>query len=186
MNVIEAIEARQSVKRFTDRPVNRAEIERLLDLAVLAPNHRMTEPWAFVVLGPETRRAFGEVLGARKARKAKDAAAAEAVLAKIVQEQASLPAMLMVTMKEAEDPEVRQEDYAATLMAVQNIMLAAVGMGLGTHLKTGAVMDDPGTRAAVGVEDGERIVAMLNIGEPAELPAAKPRSPAAERTRWLP
>jgi nitroreductase len=186
MNVVEAIEMRRSVKRFTDRPVGREEIERLLDLAVQAPNHRMTEPWGFVVLGPESRRAFGEVLGGRKARKVADAEAAEAVRAKVVREQEALPAMLMVTMKEAEDPEVRQEDYAATFMAVQNIMLGAVSMGLGAHLKTGAVMDDPGTRAAVGVDDDQRIIAMLNIGEPAELPSVKPRVAAAHRTHWLP
>lgn len=186
MDIIEAIEARRSVKRFTDRPVGREEIERLLELAVYAPNHRMTEPWHFLVLGPETRRKFGEVLGGRKARRVEDPEAAEAVRAKVAAEQEALPAMIMVTMKESADPETREEDYAATMMAVQNIMLGAMAMGLGTHLKTGAVMDDPGTRAAVGVEEGERIVAMINLGEPAELPHPKRRTPAREKTRWLP
>lgn len=186
MDIFEAIETRRSVKRFTDRPITREEIERLLELAVQAPNHRMTEPWGFIVLGPETRRKFGEVLGRRKARKVEDLEAAEAIRAKVAAEQEALPAMIMVTMKQSPEPETREEDYAATMMAVQNIMLGAVAMGLGTHLKTGAVMDDPDTRAAVGVGEDERIVAMINLGEPAELPNRKPRTPAREKTRWLP
>jgi nitroreductase len=81
---------------------------------------------------------------------------------------------------------MREEDYAATLMAVDNLCLAAVEMGLGTHIKTGAVMADPGARAAAGVADNERIVAIVNVGEPAEPGAAKPRQPASAHTQWRP
>jgi nitroreductase len=71
-------------------------------------------------------------------------------------------------------------------MAVQNICLAAVDLGLGTHIKTGAVMDDPAARAAAGVREGERIVAVINVGEPAEVPTPKQRAAAASHTTWLP
>ena len=64
----------------------------------------------------------------------------------------------------AEDPEIREEDYAAGMMAVQNIALAAAALGLGTHIKTGAVMQDPAARAAIGVGEGQRVIAMLNVG----------------------
>jgi hypothetical protein len=47
-------------------------------------------------------------------------------------------------------------------------------------------MDDPGARSAVGVPDNERIVALVNLGEPAELPTPKPRTAARERTVWVP
>ena len=67
MDVLEAIDTRRSIKEFTGRPVTREEIERLLEAAVQSPNHRMTEPWRFYVLGREARRAYGEALGARLA-----------------------------------------------------------------------------------------------------------------------
>jgi nitroreductase len=70
--------------------------------------------------------------------------------------------------------EIREEDYAAGMMAAHNITLAAVALGLGTHIKSGAVMDDPAARAAVGVADGDRIIATINLGEPATVPSAKP------------
>ncbi len=67
MPLIDLLRQRRSVKRFTDRPVTRAEIEALLDAAILGPNHRLTEPWRFYVLGPEAREAYGLAVGVRKA-----------------------------------------------------------------------------------------------------------------------
>lgn len=186
MNILDAIRSRRSIKKFTGREIDREQIERILEHAVLAPNHRMTEPWEFLVLGPETRRAYGGVLGARKAKRVEDPDAAAAVRDKVAGEHADLPGMIAVTMRKDENPEIREEDYAATWMAVQNLCLAAEEVGLGTHIKTGAVMDDPRAREALGVPDDRRIVAIVNLGEPAETPSEKTRTPAAEKTHWLP
>ena len=185
MDVMAAIETRRSIKKFTDRPVTREELEALFSAAARAPNHRMTEPWRFYVLGPQARRAYGRVLGVRKARRVDDPAAAAQVAVKVEDEHAALPGMIAMVVREDENPEIREEDHAAMMMGIENLALAAVAMGLGTHIKTGAVMQDPGARAAVGVTDDERIVAIINVGEPAETPAPKARRPAAEFTTWV-
>src|SRR6476661_2969271 len=185
MHPTELFPSRRSIREFTSREITRAEIETLLEHAVTAPNHRLTQPWKFFVLGPQARRAYGLALGARKAKKIEDPAAAEQLRQKIGDEHAALPAMIAVAISQNENPEIREEDYAAGMMAVQNIALAAVGLGLGTHIKSGAVMDDPAARAAIGVADGYRVIAMMNVGEPANVPAAKPRKSAAEVTTWL-
>jgi len=184
MHVADAIRERRSIKRFTDAPVTRDQMESLLSAAVLAPNHRLTEPWRFHVLGPHAREAYGRVLGARKAKKVQDPAVAQATIESVVAEHRALPAMLAVAVVRNENPEILEEDYAAVMMAIENLSLVAVSMGLGTHIKTGAVMADPAARAAVGARDDERIVAVLNIGVPAEVPVAKPRGSAASRTSW--
>src|SRR5688500_712436 len=185
MTILDAMRARRSIKEFSSREISRAEIEALLEAAVQAPNHRLTEPWRFYVLGPEARSAYGAVLGARKAKKVEDTAAAAEVSRKVVEKHAALPAMLAVSVVVAEDPEVREEDYAATWMAIENLSLAATAMGLGTHLKTGAVMNDSAARAAVGVPASERIVATLEIGEPSATPAPRARKPASSLTTWV-
>ncbi len=185
MNVSNAIAQRRSIKKFQDRPVTREEIEALLDAAVLAPNHHLTQPWRFYVLGPESRRRYGLALGERKARKLPDPEAANAVRDKTAAEYQGFPALIAVAQVMHEAPETREEDYAAIMQAIGNIMLAAVERGLGTHLRTGAVMDDPAARAAVGVSDGERIVAIVSIGVPAEVPPPKSRQGAASVTRWI-
>ena len=184
MNVIDAIAQRRSIKKFEDRPLSREEIEPLLDAAVLAPNHHLTQPWRFYVLGPEARRQYGLALGERKARKVADPDAANAVREKTAAEHVAFPALIAVAMVVDEKAETREEDYAAVMQAIGYLMLAAVARGLGTHMRTGGVMDDPAARAAVGVAAGERIVTLLSVGVPAELPAPKVRQEARTVTTW--
>jgi nitroreductase len=186
MRPSEAIQQRRTIKRFTERPISRGEIETLLAAATLAPNHRLTQPWRFYVLGPEARHGYGLALGDRKARKLEDPAAARAMREAVAAEHRALPAMLAVAMVTNENAEIREEDYAAVMMAIENLALTAVEMGLGTALKSGAVMDDPAARRAAGVRDGERIVAIVNLGEPAEVPPPKKREPASAMTTWMP
>lgn len=186
MDILDVMSTRRSIKSFTERAIPEEAIARMLETAVMAPNHRMTEPWRFYVLGPEARAAFGAALGARKAKRVEDPEAAAAVVSKVEESHRSLPGMLAVSTTLDENPEIREEDYAATFMAIQNLCLAAHALGFGTHVKSGAVMEDPNGRAAVGVGDDERIVATISLGEPAEVPDPKPRRPASELTTWVP
>ncbi|HEY2067157.1 MAG TPA: nitroreductase [Gemmatimonadaceae bacterium] len=186
MRPTEAIAQRRSIKRFTNRPVSRGEIETLLEAATLAPNHRLTQPWRFYVLGPDARYGYGLALGDRKARKLENAHAARAMRETVAAEHRALPAMIVVAVATNENPEIREEDYAAAMMAIENLSLAAVELGLGTHIKSGGVMEDPAARQAVGAKEGERIVAIVNLGEPADVPPPKKREPAAAFTTWVP
>ena len=94
MQLSDAIQKRQSIKRFTDRAVSRAEIETVLAAATQAPNHRLTQPWRFYVLGPEARYAYGLALGDRKAKKLEDPAAKHALRETIGLEHRALPSMI--------------------------------------------------------------------------------------------
>lgn len=185
MDIFELIRERRSVRNYTDREITRDEIEKLLETVVWAPNHRMTEPWRFHVLGPEARRGWGVALGKRKAKRVADPEAAQAVIEKVANTHEELPAMIAVAIVREENPEIAEENYAATYMGIQNLSLAAHAMGFGTQLKTGAVMDDPAARAAVGLPDDERIIAIIEMGERDGLPDPKPRKPATERTTWV-
>jgi nitroreductase len=182
----EAIRSRRSVKKFTSHPIDPALLESLLELAMLAPNHRMTEPWGFLILGPEARRAYGEVKGRLRAAKGKGGADPEPLIRKTVEEMEGLPALVAFTQKLDPDPEIREEDYATVYMGIQNFLLGAAAVGLGTHVRTGAALEAPRTREALGIADGERIVALVEVGEPGEEGRTKPRSPVEERIRWLP
>jgi nitroreductase len=186
MTIPVIIQQRRSIKKFTRRAVTRAEIETLLEAAILAPNHRLTRPWHFYVLGPESRYAYGMALGERKARKLPDPEAGRALRETVAAEHRDLPCMLAISIVQSENAEVREEDYAAAMMAIDNIALTAVALGLGTHIKTGGVMGDEASRAAVGVSDGERIVAIVNVGEPAEQPPPRKSERATACTVWRP
>lgn len=185
MHVDEAIRTRVSVKEYTDATVPEGTIRELLELAVLAPNHRMTEPLRFRVMSDAAKRAYGEALGARKAKNVDEPDVARQIVDKVVGYNLSIPSMIAVLVHEAENPEIREEDYATAFMAVQNLCLAAVARGLGTHIKTGAVMGEPSLREALGVPADHRLAAIVFVGEPAEVPDAKDRTPAAELTERI-
>src|SRR5215207_9276762 len=111
MHASEAIRARRSIKRFADRPVDREQIETLLEAATLAPNHRLTNPWRFYVLGPEARYAYGLALGQRKAKKLTDPEAARAMRETVAREHRDLPCMIAIASVTSDNPEIREEDY---------------------------------------------------------------------------
>jgi nitroreductase len=145
----------------------------------------MTEPWGFTVLGDEARRAYARVLGGRKSKKVTDPEAARLVREKVERNTMAVPALLIVTVDQHADPEIREEDVAATWMGIQNILLGAHARGLGGHIKTGAVMNDPELRDAWRVPVARRVVATLELGEPAGEPRLTEREPATTRTTWL-
>src|SRR3954470_10762798 len=98
MRASEAIRERRSIKRFIDRPVSREEIEALLAAATLAPNHRLTNPWRFYVLGPNAREAYGRALGERKAKKQTDPTKGAEVRETVAAEHRALPSMIAVAV----------------------------------------------------------------------------------------
>lgn len=184
MKTSDAIVQRRSIRSFTDRIPTRDELLVILQAATHAPNHRMTQPWRFYVLGPEARAAYGLALGNRKAKKAADEAAADAVRQRTSDDHRAAACMVAVAMVQNENLEIREEDYAATMMAVSLLTLSAVEHGMGTHIRTGAIMDDPAARAAADVAEGERIIAVLNVGFPAEMPPVRERKSVAEVSIW--
>src|SRR3954454_12443140 len=117
MNLEDALQQRRTIKRFSERPVSRPEIEKLIAAATLAPNHRLTNPWRFYVLGPNAREAYGRALGERKAKKQPDAAKGAELREAVAAEHRALPAMIAVAVVDSDNAEQREEDYAATMMA---------------------------------------------------------------------
>jgi nitroreductase len=186
VTVLEAIKSRRSTPKMRPDPVPREVIEQMLEAAVWAPTHRMTEPWRFYVLGGEAKRRFGDIRRRARAATLPDPQAPEAqrALDRVYQDTIATPMLVVVTVHEAEDPVRREEDLVATFMAVQNFMLAGVELGVGTYMRTGDILRDAEFRELLGVEDDRRIVAVVYVGYPADVPQ-KRRTPAAERTVWL-
>ncbi len=183
-DLFDSIQARRSHKRFKPKPVEPDQIRVLLDAAVTAPNHKLTEPWGFVVLGPRAQRAYADSkarLRFGESAEGEGKAKAEQMIADLL----AVPAVVGVTQKLDADPVRREEDYAAVFMAVENLLLAATALGLGSKLNTGNILEDVIFRSALGLPEGERLVTVVHLGEPAEEVPAKKRAMASEKTRWL-
>jgi nitroreductase len=187
MDAIEAIQRRTSVRRYRPDPVPRETIELLLECAVRAPNHKLTEPWRFAVLTGEAKTRLAEIKARHRLKRYPDPDSAEArsAMEKVRRETLDVPAVIVVMSRVHEDEILREEDYAAVMMATANLMTAAQSLGLGTYLKTGGVMGDPALGELVGLLDGYRIVGVLSLGYPAEAESPRRRRPAGDLTQWL-
>ncbi len=187
MDAIDAIQRRTSVRRFRPDPVPRETIERLLDCAVRAPNHKLTQPWRFAVLTGAARSRFAEIRARHRSKRYPDPESPEARAGgeKVRREALETPAFVVVMCAVNADELTREEDYAAAMMATENLMIAAESLGLGTYLRTGGVMRRPELAELVGLAEGFRVVGVVSLGFPADAAAPSRRRPAAELTRWL-
>jgi nitroreductase len=187
MDAIDAIQRRTSVRRFRPDPVPRATIERLLECAVRAPNHRLTEPWRFAVVTDAARAHLADIRAQHRLKRWADRTAPEAVAAgeKARREALETPAFVVVMTAVGGDETTREEDFAAAMMAIENLMIAAESLDLGTYLRTGAVMHEPALAELVGLPEGFRVAGVVSLGYPAEREAPRRRRPAAELTRWV-
>jgi nitroreductase len=187
MDAITAIRRRTSVRRFRPDPIPRETIETLLEAAVRAPNHKLTEPWRFAVLTDAARDRFAELRARQRLTRFPDPTSEEARSAtdKIRQETEQTPALIVVMCAVSPDPKTREEDYAAAMMATANLLTAAASLGLGTYLRTGGIMQDPEVTALAGLEQGFRVVGIVSVGYPEADDPPRRRRPASELTRWV-
>jgi nitroreductase len=188
MDTHEAIARRTSSREFKPDPLPRWAVERLLAAAVRAPNHKLTEPWRFVVLTGDARLRYADIRKAHRAKKFDDPSSPEAqkAIEKTYREHQKTPVFVFVLMSLSDDPVRREEDYGAVMMATQNLLVAAAADGIGTWLRTGGIMDLPEVRALVSAKDSERIVGIVSAGYLAGEPEPTPRrKPLGELITWL-
>jgi len=132
--VAEVIRGRRSVANFRPERPDVALIRAAVEAARWAPNHHLTNPWRFYILGEQTRAAVIALnTSLVEARRGESAAAAKD------KRWRKVPGWLVVTCRKSDDELVAREDYAATACAIQNLMLYLHSAGVATKWTTGAV-----------------------------------------------
>ncbi len=182
MNLHELFSSRRTVHKFKAGPVPKAVVDRAFEAAHWAPNHKLTFPWRFTVVGPETRRAFAHTGIGLKEQKG-GPLAPEAKLG--IEKGFLTPGLLIaVSCLIGPDPMRAREDYAAVSCAIQNLMLSFWEAGFGSKWGTGAVTRHPSTYERLGIDPKkEEVVAFLYVGVPEIVPPAPPRPPARDFVR---
>lgn len=165
---IDTILSRRTAHTFERRPVPDDVIMRALQCAVRAPNHKLSNPWRFTRVGPQTRARITELGLELKAQKS-PLSAAQAAKARAQLED---PAELIVARQILDpDPHRRREDYGACACAIQNLALALWSEGVRSKWGTGAVTTDPRTYAMLEIDPArEEIIGFLWIGYADDLP----------------
>ena len=169
MELEEAIRTRRTHKAYRPEPVDRETLEELLELARWAPNHHLTNPWRFRVLGPEALARLKQAAGPEAAAKLDRA-----------------PTLVVASATQSGDPVQDDEDLCAAAVATYVVLLGAHARGLAGYWRTPAVLRSPEGREAVGVEAGERVLGLLHLGEPCQEKEPPERLPPDEFVTFLP
>jgi len=183
MDVREAIRTRRTIARFRPEPIPPEVLRATLAAGTWAPNHRLTEPWRFVILGPETQRQLAVRFGQLKAAKAAAESAERGERLRLDSERMFLavPVIIAMAVIQEGDQQQRREDYAAACCAAQNVQLAAWAEGIGTKWSTAGVTRDPLAYDLLGLNPARfDVIGFLFAGYPAETPPARPRRLALE------
>src|SRR3954447_2739774 len=132
MDVFDAVRTRRTHKAYGADPVDRAQLEELFELARWAPNHHLTEPWRFRVVGPRALKRLKAAAGPEAAGKLDRA-----------------PTLVVASQVRApDDPEQDEEDFSSASIAAYLVLLAAHARGLAGYWRTPAVLRTPEGRAA--------------------------------------
>ena len=162
----ERIRSRRTTNLFLKQKVSKQLVLDAIELARWAPNHHLTEPWHFYLLGDAMKAASVEltrtIVTERKnaeigEHKAKTAAA--------------VPGWLLVTCKKTDDELTQREDYASCCCAVQNLLLYLSEAGVASKWSTGPITRDQRFFDLLGIDsDKEFVVSMIWYGYPKMLP----------------
>jgi nitroreductase len=188
LDVERAIESRRSIGRVKPDPVPRELIERILESAVHAPNHRITEPWRFhVFVGKgrgELARVRAEIARLQAEAEGEDEEMAAGRISRERKKAFRAPVVIAVICEAGHDEVETLENYAACAAAVQNMLLTAHALGLGVMWRTGSVAYHERMRRFFGLKVGDSVVAHLYVGYPDMGERPRRRQPAKEKTLW--
>jgi nitroreductase len=169
MDVETAIRTRRTHKAFRPDPVPREVLGELFDLARWAPNHNLTNPWRFRVLGPRAlerlKRAAGPEAGPKLDR---------------------APTLVVCSCVLGGDPVQDEEDLHATACAAYIVLLGAHARGLAGYWRTPEVLRTEAGRTAVGLSQDERFVSLIHLGQPIQGKVAPERAAVADTVAYLP
>ena len=172
-SIEQVIRGRRTIGSFLPDLPPASEIEAAIEWASWAPNHKKTEPWRIVWLGPETAAAVVE-LNSHLIAKTKGFAEAE----KKRLTWSTIPGWLVVTSVRSADSFRQEEDYAASCCFIQNLLLALWSKKIGTKWSTGDVTRDPQFHELLGIDPAqERVVGLIWNGYPAVIPEQNRQSP---------
>ena len=176
-SVQDNLNSRRTVYRFTERLVEKSSLEMAFEAASNAPCHKQTHPWNYYVLGLETRRKLlPTVISMAREKASKDGVdGADESVNRAVSKIMDTPTVIAVTTKLSPQDSFREEeDYAATVCSLHNLVLSLWDMGIGSQWSTGSVTRHPSTYNALEIDrEKERIVGFLRAGYPESIPNIK-------------
>jgi nitroreductase len=166
-----SIRTRRTHKAFAPEPVSPEVLGELFELARWAPNHNLTNPWRFRVLGPETVAKLKDI--------------ADGVAPGSGSKLDRAPTLVLAAVHREGDAAQQQDDLLAGAVAVYLVLLGAHGRGLAGYWRTVPFLGSPAARAVLGLDPDEIPIGLLHLGHPRQPQRVPERAPVSSFVRYL-
>lgn len=194
MEVFEAIRMRRAVRLYRPDPVSREQVQAVLDAANLAPSGLNRQPWEFIVvtrgkireMGRSYRSTLDEYLAHWDKSPMREFISRDDFI-RFAETYGEAPVVIVVLVKADPLPNLRKADLESASAAMENLLLAATALDLGTCWMTGPLRDDENFRRILAIPADREIIAITPLGYPEKVPPAPPRiDPRLEqKVRWV-
>lgn len=161
MDIENLVKNRRNIKNFKSDSISRDQLMSWFEAAKMAPNHKMTEPWEVVFIGPKTR--------AKLNHKADFGGA---------------PTVIAILSKPGSNEKEHFENIITTACFIQNFLLIAFDAGVGARWASLGSL--PQNREILEVPSDYEVLGVFGVGYPSEVPEPKTRQPMIEKVRNLP
>lgn len=178
MTISETIRLRRTSKDYDGREVPESLLSEALDLANLAPNHKLNQPWRFRVLNRSKVQDFISHL--KSQLNSEDLKLFEKPLERL----SKVGALIYIGCVKDQNDFADRENYAATCAAIQNILLFATDKGLSSYWSSAKIFGLEVSKSYIGFPENEWLVGAIWLGY-GKNPEAPKRKPASELTTWI-
>ncbi len=191
MNVMEAIAARVSIRKFEDQPISQESLEKILLAGTLAPSGKNKQPWKFYVVQGEKRAEMVRTMQKGMDR-LKEMGINTGSAKYTIRWMAQAPVTIFVfnptgkspfEAKDIADPFTEVVDIQSIGAAIQNMLLAATELGLGSLWICDVFAAYHEFCEWLGAEG--QMIAAVAIGFPSQSPKPRPRKPVEEVTVYV-
>jgi nitroreductase len=188
MDFFEVVYQRRAVRQYKPDPVSEGDILKILTAANYAPSGRNLQQWEFIVVTGEKKKLLGDSygrIGEVYTANWEDKASREAFI-KYARSYGDAPVIIVVLTDASDDSIIRKMNLESASAAMENLLLAARALEMGTCWMTGPLNDEPSLRTILNIPPEKEIVAVTPLGYPVAFPPAPPRIDPDLKTkvRW--
>jgi nitroreductase len=183
------IKNRRSVfqQDYSGENVDDVIVKKILEAALWAPSHKLTQPWRFVVFtGAGLKTLAQEQAAVYKKVTESDGTYREERYQNLLTKPLLSSHIIVVIMKRDEKRSVPEiEEIGAVFCAVENLYLATTAYGVGGYLSTGGITYFKESKELFGLEPDDKLIGFFHIGIPKRTPSAQKRKPFDDVVKWV-
>jgi len=172
--------------QFSERLVHKEIIENLLNSAIWAPTHGMSQPWRFKVYRKAGLNELSKILLSSYHEAVPEGKRQKAKMLKMESRPKNSSAAIMVFMERPKEKKIHEYDELfACAAAIQNMLLHATAYGIGSFWSTPGFIRSTEFRKRIALTEDDWVMGIVYLGYPKEDWPKGQRKPIEYLTEWI-